>query len=104
MLEYALASNPNVESSADLPTATHQMINVGGAIDDYLTLSFRRQSAAGDLTYAVEISDDLNSWQPGVAALVSSTNHGDGTVTEVWRAAMPTGVAPRQFMRLRVEG
>ncbi|MFT4549473.1 MAG: hypothetical protein ACI9MB_003447, partial [Verrucomicrobiales bacterium] len=103
LLEYALASDPDAESSNDLPTAAHQPINVGGVTDDYLTISFRRQSASKDLTYSVDLSTDLGNWQSGVAVLVSSSTNPDGITTEVWRAPIATGSAPRQFMRLSVE-
>ena len=104
LLEYALGSDPVNESSADLPGASYQAIEVEGAADTYLTLTFRRQTASKDLVYEVQISLDLAGWQSGEAVLVSSTNHGDGTVTETWRAAVPISGDARQFMRLRVEG
>ena len=56
LLEYALASDPLAESTDDLPTASNQLLDVGGSSDLYLTLSFRRQVGAPDLSYSVEQS------------------------------------------------
>ena len=104
LLEYALASDPLAESSRDLPQASQQVLEVGGSQDAYLTLSFRRQLGAQDLSYSVELSNDLGTWESGSAVLVSSTGHGDGTATEVWRAPAPSTSIPHLFMRLKVEG
>lgn len=103
-LEYALASNPLVDSMEDLPTAANELVVVGGGSDYYLTFTFRRPLAAKELTYAIEISSDLATWVDDAAVLVGSTAHGDGTVTETWRSPLPINGAPVLFMRLRVEG
>ncbi|MGI9240261.1 MAG: lamin tail domain-containing protein [Verrucomicrobiales bacterium] len=104
LLEYALGSDPLAESSRDLPEASQQSLVVDGSSDTYLTLSFRRQVGATDLTYVVEASNDLAQWQSDTAVLVSSSSNGDGTNTETWRAPVPTGSVPEQFLRLKVEG
>ena len=104
LLEYALASDPNTASTDDLPMAAYQDLSVGGSIDQYLTLTFRRQPASKDLVYSVGVSNDLNTWQETVAVLVSSSDNNDGTISETWRADVPVGTDPRQFMRLKVEG
>ena len=62
------------------------------------------QLGAQDLSYSVELSNDLGIWESGLAVLVSSTSHGDGTATEVWRAPSPSTAVPHLFMRLKVEG
>ena len=62
LLEYALASDPLVPSSADAPSASVQLLTIGEDTGAYLTLTFRRQIGAADLSYAVEFSDDMLSW------------------------------------------
>ena len=104
LLEYALGSDPLVESSRNLPQASQQFLSVAGSSDYYLTFSFRRQVGASDLIYSVELSTDLSSWQSGGAVLVSSSGNGDGTVTQTWRATLPMRELPEQFIRLSVEG
>ena len=104
LLEYALGSDPLVESSRNLPQASQQFLSVAGSSDYSLTFSFRRQVGASDLIYSVELSTDLSSWQSGGAVLVSSSGNGDGTVTQTWRATLPMRELPEQFIRLSVEG
>lgn len=103
LLEYALASNPIVASNEDLPLGGRQDVEVGGNIESYLTLSFQRQVGTKDLSYHVEVSNDLESWQADVAVLLSSTNHNDGTATEVWRSPLPVSSRALPFMRLKVK-
>jgi hypothetical protein len=102
LLEYALDSNPTLASNHDLPTGTTELIEVDGVTDRYLTLTFRRNLAASELTFSVELSDDLVGWDNNSAVPVSSTDNGDGTATEVWRAPLPSATDSRQFVRLRV--
>ena len=102
LLEYALASDPTVSSISDLPTGEIKLIDVGGNIAEYLTITFRRQLADTDLTYTVEFSENLESWDPNIALQVSSSNNGDGTATEVWRGPLPTSTESHWFTRLRV--
>jgi hypothetical protein len=102
LMEYALTSNPNVESRSDLPIGRIEFIEVGGVTAPYLTISFRRQLAASDLTYTVEISGNLEAWDPSSAVLISSSNNGDGTANDVWRALTSIDTDPSQFARLRV--
>jgi len=104
LLEYALGSDPLVESRRNLPQASLQFLSVGGSSDYYLTLSFRRQVGASDLSYSVELSNDLSSWQSAGSVLVSSSDNGDGTVTQTWRGVLPASELYKQFIRLSVEG
>ena len=102
LMEYALASNPTVASRSDLPTGETKLIEVDGITNAYLTITFRRQLAATDLTYTAELSGNLQTWNSNTAIQVTSTENGDGTATEVWRAHTPLTTDPRQFARLRV--
>ena len=74
----------------------------GGNIAEYLTITFRRQLADTDLTYTTEFSENLESWDPNIALQAPSSNNGDGTATEVWRAPLPTSTESHWFTRLRV--
>ncbi len=99
LLEYVLRGNPHASDAGILPVAANQTITVGGVEDKYLTLTFLRALGSDEATLSVEWSPDLATWSTN-GALVSSTDHGDGTVTEVWRAPQPTS-AGKQFARLR---
>jgi len=102
LMEYALASNPVIESSSDLPTGKISLIEVDGNTDSYLTISFRRQLTASDLTYTIALSESLEAWSSDTAIRVSSSDNGDGTAIEVWRAPTPLDTDLRQFARLKV--
>ena len=102
LLEYALDSDPMSGSSHRLPSGATELIEVDGVTDRYLTLTFRRNLAASELTFTVELSDDLTGWNDNTAIPVLVTNHGDGTTTEVWRAPLPLNDDSSQFVRLRV--
>ncbi|MDB4463903.1 hypothetical protein N9037_02905, partial [Akkermansiaceae bacterium] len=78
------------------------LIEVDGVTDRYLTLTFQRNLAASELTFTVELSDDLTGWNDNTAIPVSVANNGDGTATEVWRAPLPLNDDSSQFVRLRV--
>ena len=102
LLEYALDSDPMNDSSHRLPSGATELIEVDGVTARYLTLTFRRNLAASELTFTVELADDLTGWNNNTAVPVSTTDHGDGTATEVWRAPLPLNNDSSQFGRLRV--
>jgi hypothetical protein len=91
LLEYGLNLDPNVAHRGDLPTVSRSAGNV--------VLSFRKNTAATDLTYSVEWSDDLDTWSvtgvtitPG--AITGSTQSMSGSVAE--------SSSGKRFLRLRV--
>ncbi|MGB8166993.1 MAG: LamG-like jellyroll fold domain-containing protein [Chthoniobacteraceae bacterium] len=61
LVERALGLNPNAASSTSLPTSSWTAIGP----DNYLTLTVLKNSAASDLTYTVEVSSDLKTWNSG---------------------------------------
>jgi hypothetical protein len=97
----------SLKSTDSLPVldVSVRAIDVGGATDDYLTISFQTNLTANEETYTVESSDDLVNWRAD-AVRVSATNNGDGTTTETWRAPEP--IVPNHetesglYLRLRV--
>ncbi|MFT5853789.1 MAG: hypothetical protein ACI8XO_001030 [Verrucomicrobiales bacterium] len=95
-LEYAFGTDPNM--TAQIPVA--EAVDVDG----YITFTFRKNLAAKDLGYTVELSDDLSSWQSGtgVTVLVSVVRNGDGTSTETHRSILPVGGGARRFVRVKV--
>ena len=80
---------------------------------EYLTLTFKRNLAATNLTHAVEVSGDLENWTPGLSYGAALAPAGATLLTEVSRVGTnietivvrdktPIGVAPARFLRLRV--
>jgi fibronectin-binding autotransporter adhesin len=101
LLKYALGLNPNVASVAGLPAVS----NAGG----YLQMSFARNVAATDITYAVQASNDLATWTsiatlaPGASGWTTAgstvvDNSGQVTVTDGTAMTNPG----KRFLRLEV--
>jgi len=57
LVEYSLGLNPNIPDPARQPAL--------GFVNGHLTLTYVRRRDAPDLTYAVEVSSDLITWQSG---------------------------------------
>ncbi|MES2997445.1 MAG: Calx-beta domain-containing protein [Verrucomicrobiota bacterium] len=93
LLEYALNSNPNQPSAADQPKGAVESGN--------LTMTYRRNVGATDLTYIVEISTSLGDGTWSSAGISEQILSNDG-LTQVMKATLPIGAEPRKFMRLRV--
>ena len=93
VMKYALALDPMPCGSGGLPTAAPQ----GG----YLTLTYRKNKQAVDVTYTVQSSDSLNGiWAPATT-VTSQADQGTYTVVTV-RDTVPGSGYPHRFMRLQV--
>ena len=102
-LEYAIGAND--ADGGDfllLPSGTVASHDSGtGVVDEFLTLTFRRNLAADDLIYEVEVGSDLAGWSTSTT-FISRVNNGDGTSSEVYRSNTPLSAQIRQFIRLKV--
>lgn len=109
LLEYALALDPLASSTAGQPRAS--LVTTNGS--NFLAMTFSFVTLATDITYTVEVSPDLATWQPG--STYSGTNSapvnartaqvsraGLGIETITVRDQTPANAAPQRFMRLRV--
>ncbi|MDG2125195.1 MAG: hypothetical protein P8J87_15940, partial [Verrucomicrobiales bacterium] len=69
-----------------------------------LTLTVTRNLSA-EIVITPQVSPDLQTWLSGAPAAekISSTNHGDGTITEVYLNTTATTPAQPGFMRLHIE-
>jgi hypothetical protein len=112
-LEYAFGYSPLVYNATNgiVPAFT---VPAGGT--STLTTTFRRDTAATDLTYRLEVSGDLLTWTPiaqSVAGAAATGQNGgtvtgesivSGTVREVnITRAFNGGDAVKQFVRLAVD-
>ncbi|MEJ6578170.1 MAG: hypothetical protein QNL33_10980 [Akkermansiaceae bacterium] len=70
-----------------------------------LSFTFLRNLAADDLIYTVQLSDDLEIWDPDSSALIhlSSVNQGNGTSRETYLMASQLDAQERKFIRLHVQ-
>ena len=94
MMKYAMGLAPMTSGTARLPTVSLQ--------NGYLTLSYRKNKTATDVTYVVQVLDDLsgNSWVPATT-VVSQIDQGDHWQVTM-RDTVPYAGQPRHFMRLQV--
>ena len=83
------------------PVAALRAIDVGGLTRTYLTVAMLRRVNDG-MEYVVDASIDLVTWNSAGAVLEGMTDHGNGTVTVLWRSANPVSKdTPAQYLRLR---
>lgn len=94
LMKYALALEPWACGTDSLPTP--------GSSAGYLTLTYRRNKLATDLTYTVQAGESLTdpAWSPA-ATVVTQTDEGDYWQVTI-RDNVPIAGHPRRFMRLQV--
>jgi N-acetylneuraminic acid mutarotase len=98
LLEYALNRQPLWSDNTNLSWGGTDTI----LTSNYSTLNYRRNAAAIDVLFSVNVSSNLATWFPGsnlvTGPIPVSTNA--GFVTEKFRATTPLSSAPNQFMQL----
>ena len=98
-LEWSFGFEPKTPNFTNLPSAGIQ--NVSGS--NYLTITFRRLQAAGELTYTPQSGAPPGTWAGTPVIVGAPVTNGDGTQTVTFRDNVPVGVPPQQrFMRLQV--
>ena len=102
LLEYAFGTNPSVSSSTATPRGAEEQLSINGTSGAYSTLSFLRQRAAEDISYGVEFSSDLMTWDVP-AVLLRSFPAGGGLMWETWRTRSALDASSgKMFGRLRI--
>ncbi len=94
--EYAFGSDPTRASVSSLPAMSVQ--------NGYLTISFTQRVAPTDVTYTVEVSGDMNTWNSGSSytTQVSATAIDSTTQRVVVRDNTLASSASKRFIRVRV--
>ncbi len=94
LMKYALALPPMENGTSRMPTASTE--------DDHLTLTFRQNKQATDLTFTVQACSNLNTgdWNPA-GSEVSRRDKGSYWEVTV-RDTQPVSASTRRFMRLHV--
>jgi len=96
LLEYALITPPDQGFFSEGNGV--DLISGGGV----MVLSVRRRSPAPELGFGVEISVDLETWEPAdITPETLLPDMVDGTQTDLWE--LPGSVESTRFVRLRVE-
>jgi len=85
-LEYAFDLSPLVADEPGLPAFQLQSHSVNGTNGTYLTVQFKRQLGAANLTYDLQGSPDLLSWTSLFTAAGSDEPVGPGFVSETGTA------------------
>jgi hypothetical protein len=102
LMAYALGANPYTANFDLLPTSG--MASLSGS--KCLTLKFKRNTSASDITYTVQGSSDLSTWTTissySGGAWTPSANVTDAAGVVTVQDTMPMNLAPRRFMRLQV--
>lgn len=96
LLEYAFGADPTKPDVSRLPTVSTQ--------NGYITISFIQRVPPTDLTYVVEVSGDLVTWNSGSSytTQVSATSIDAATQRVVVRDNILTSAAARRYIRVRV--
>ena len=89
--EYAFNTNPNAFQPGVLPFSTFDGTN--------LSLTYRQNDAATDVSFVVEQSTDLLNWTPATPTTTTLSNDGS---TSLIKATVPVGTAQVLMLRLRV--
>ena len=101
LMMYGLGADLLADPSSALPDG----FLVDDVDGDHLTITYRRRSDATQISYVVETSVDLVTWDfgPGVVEPVGAVqDNGDGTVTETVRVITPTTEDDARYIRLRI--
>ena len=102
LLEYAFNQSPNAPSAGGVPVCAPAINPTDGLT--YLNYQYLRRTDAPQLSYGVEVSDNLTFWQSGtsVSQEVGTTPSGDGVTELVTVRILPAGALHR-FVRLVVK-
>jgi len=102
LMKYALNLNPFTDGDSGLPVESIATTGSG----NYLTLTYTQVLSATDITYTVQVSTDLQSWNsgPGYTSPPAPTNNPGGVPQSVTVQALAPvdGNTPTQFIRLQV--
>lgn len=101
LLAYAVGADLTPTPEAALPGVA--IVDDGGTA--YPALRHRIRQDAVEVTYLVEISNDLVLWQSGESFTTqfgSPVDNGDGTLTLTVRSRQSLASKPNQYLRLRV--
>jgi hypothetical protein len=94
--EYAFGLEPKTSDTTGLPVVS---IQLSGA----LAISYTHVKSAVDITYLVEVSNDLATWRSGATytTVLGTTDHGATETVKVGSLLAPDA-GQRQFMRVRI--
>lgn len=101
LLAFATGARTSAQAQAFLPAVTLESFTVGVSTDLYAVISVREIIGGTGFSTRIEGSPNLQTWTPAGVTLLSTTGHGDGTMTRRYRTLTPV-TAGRTFLRLYV--
>ena len=99
LLEYVMGSDPNVIDKLSEFEIGFETSPEGGI---HLTVAFEHQLGADDFFMVPSISNDLNTWEEGVA-YEGRGNLGNKMGIVIYQAKLDASAFPRQFIRFNME-
>jgi hypothetical protein len=101
LMEYFMGLNPRAADAQAGLSASTTMVGGNGP---YLTISFRQSLSlpTSGVSYTVEGSSDLLTWDTQATIVGSPLNNGDGTQMVTFRDNTPMAGTTRRFMRVKV--
>ena len=100
LMKYALHLNPFVNGVNGLPVQS--ITTISGT--NYLTLTYTKVIAATDLTYTVQVSTDLQTWNSGptYTGVLNTVTDSNGITQSITVQSLIPLSGSRQFIRLQV--
>ncbi|MFN0125062.1 MAG: CotH kinase family protein [Verrucomicrobiales bacterium] len=102
LLAFSTGARTGAAAHRFLPSVVLASFTLGAGTDNFPVISVRELIGASGIASRIESSGNLQSWSPAGIALVSVTDHGDGTMTRAYRSLTPAGTG-QGFLRLHVE-
>jgi hypothetical protein len=103
LMEHALGTSDAIPDPGAGPAiGSGRFVDGGGVARQYLTITYRRNLAADDVVFEVQVGADLEAWSALGTVLVSAVNHGDGFETVTYRSLTPLASVDIGFIRLLV--
>jgi hypothetical protein len=102
LLEYAFASDPNDGASF----AKIEALLVTDGAEQFPAVRYTRASGLPDVTFTVQSSTALDTWESGETATVqvgTTVANGDGTETVTVRSTTPVDPQAKSFLRVMVQ-
>ncbi len=105
LFEFASGTDPENPDSISLPHVSSEVFEILGVSRRYLVLEYRRDPRVAGVTFQLESSPSLESWNGTQANLVplETRANPDGTVTDRFRSSTPlSDTTNPSFLRLKV--
>jgi len=70
--------------------------------NDYLSISINSWNGAAGVVYKLQTTPDLTNWNEDGLEILPATDHGNGSLTRIFRSSSPIGSLEREFIRVHL--